>query len=188
MAPARELFSSFQEGFGGNRTPSFRLRAKRSKKETETEGTERREWIKREGEIHPLISFPFLDWVVSGDGIQETGPPGPTADVPQRWQVLRRLASSELGMHAQIGHNEPNQPTSVHTIDNKPYIFDSRSLRRRAKDGDDLYLRIAETWSKFVATAEEDGSCVSCRSVRAVIGTWRNAWRIAALHAILTIF
>ncbi|EFN74677.1 hypothetical protein EAG_10204 [Camponotus floridanus] len=39
---------------------------------------------------------------------------------------------TELGMHAQIGHNEPNQPTSVHTIDNKPYIFDSRSLRRRS--------------------------------------------------------
>lgn len=26
-------------------------------------------------------------------------------------------------MHARIDHNEANQPTSVHTIDNKPYIF-----------------------------------------------------------------
>ena len=26
-------------------------------------------------------------------------------------------------VHARIGHNEANQPTSVHTIDNKPYIF-----------------------------------------------------------------
>lgn len=47
-------------------------------------------------------------------------------------------------MHAQIGHNEPNQPTSVHTIDNKPYIFDSRRSFLGGRE-DDLYLRIAET-------------------------------------------
>jgi len=135
MAPARERFSSFQERCGGNRIPSLRLRAKRSENETETEGTEKSEWIRKEREIHPLdpVSPSFLGRVVSGDGIQEMGPPGPTADVP-RWHESydgSRLLT-ELGMHAQIGHNEPNQPTSVHTIDNKPYIFDSRSLRRRS--------------------------------------------------------
>jgi len=34
-------------------------------------------------------------------------------------------------VHAQIGHNEPNQAASVHTIDNKPYIFE----RRRSLSG-----------------------------------------------------
>jgi len=44
-------------------------------------------------------------------------------------------------VHAQIGHNEPNQAASVHTIDNKPYISE-----RRSADGD-LYPGIAETRS-----------------------------------------
>lgn len=41
-----------------------------------------------------------------------------------------RVSYETRRVHAQIGHNEPNQPTSVHTIDNKPYIFEKRSLLR----------------------------------------------------------
>lgn len=50
-------------------------------------------------------------------------------------------------MHAQVGHNEPNQPTNVHTIDNKPYISELRSASSAGdgENGGDLYLGIAET-------------------------------------------
>lgn len=38
-----------------------------------------------------------------------------------RWPGWHESQAGQV--HARIGHNEANQPTSVHTIDNKPYIF-----------------------------------------------------------------
>lgn len=67
--------------------------------------------------------------------IQETGPPGPDKWLGGRLGRRARRSARRFGrgdVHAQIGHNEPNQAASVHTIDNKPYIFDSRRPSVRA--------------------------------------------------------
>lgn len=68
-------------------------------------------------------------------------------------------------MHALIGHNEPNQATSVHTIDNKPYISESKSrlFERRA-----IFIPEQRKYVVAVAYASErekrrHGRRVSCR-------------------------
>ena len=49
-------------------------------------------------------------------------------------------------MHARIGHNEPNQPLSVYTIDNKPYIL----VERRAPESRSRVARLIFIWRKSV--------------------------------------
>lgn len=58
-----------------------------------------------------------------------------------------RVAPGQV--HARIGHNEPNQPTSVHTIDNKPYIF-----LRTVPGGPDRIARMIFILRKALARAK----------------------------------